>query len=232
MTDNVFSLEQFLRGEVGPRRPIAPVSPVQQPVMQEYLPPALSSYATGPTAPIRMLSMLSNPQAAPSVQVPYQPGKQPGATQQQPTQRLPANTQLTLGQITDIVRAGESSNNYQALNKEKVGNTASGAYQYTDRTWNGYGGYAKAMLAPREVQDRRFAEDVANRHKKYRGDVFKIIADHYLPAAANNPAQWSQPYKLQNGQTVRPVATYIRHILSKAKNPELERAFDEYISQY
>ncbi len=41
---------------------------------------------------------------------------------------------LSLGDITNWIKARESTNNYTALNREQKGNTASGAYQYTDRT--------------------------------------------------------------------------------------------------
>lgn len=130
--------------------------------------------------------------------------------------------------ITELVRKGESSGNYQALNREAKGNTASGAYQYTDRTWNGYGGYSKAMLAPKHIQDKRFQEDLAARYAKYKGDPFKIIAEHYLPAAANNPAIWNKPYRLKSGQVVKPVADYVRHIV---RGTDLEKAFNDYLTR-
>jgi hypothetical protein len=137
---------------------------------------------------------------------------------------------LTIDQLTDLQRKAESSGNYQALNREKPGNTASGAYQYTDRTWNNYGGYPKAMLAPREVQDKRFAEDIANRVNKYNGDLFKAIADHYLPAQANSPELWSEPAKVRVGKgsvTVGPVANYLRHVL---KGTQYEKQLDAYLN--
>lgn len=138
---------------------------------------------------------------------------------------------ITVDELIALQRKAESSGNYQALNREKPGNTASGAYQYTDRTWNNYGGYSKAMLAPKEIQDRRFAEDIARRVNKYNGDVFKAIADHYLPAQANNPAAWSQPASVKVGNrtiTVSPVANYIRHVLKGT--PYLEQ-LDAYLKQ-
>jgi len=131
-----------------------------------------------------------------------------------------------------LQKQAESSGNYQAINRERPGNTASGAYQYTDSTWNNYGGYPKAALAPKAVQDRRFAEDVASRVNKYQGDIFKTIAAHYLPAAAGNPAQWDQPYrvKTKKGVTVvRPVATYLRHVF---KGTPFEGQIDAYIAAH
>lgn len=48
--------------------------------------------------------------------------------------------------------------NYTAANKRS---TASGAAQYLDSTWAGYGGYRRAMFAPPAVQEERFAADLA-----------------------------------------------------------------------
>lgn len=136
---------------------------------------------------------------------------------------------IGLDEITDWVRKRESSGNYTALNKEKAGNTASGAYQYTDATWNGYGGYSKAMLAPKHVQDRRFAEDIAARFKKYGGDPFKMIAEHYLPALANDPSRWNERYEFKNGNTVRPVADYLAGVV---KGTPLEKYLPQYLAQF
>lgn len=147
-------------------------------------------------------------------------------------QKTPAPTQgtpsITPEQLTQWTRRAESSGNYTALNREKPGNTASGAYQYTDSTWNGYGGYSKAMFAPPEVQDRRYAEDIAKRLAQYGGDPFKAIAAHYLPAYANNPAMWQQ--KVRVGRTVvNPVANYVRHVI---KGTPLEAQFNGYLARY
>jgi hypothetical protein len=131
--------------------------------------------------------------------------------------------------LADLIhwqRKAESSGNYTALNRERKGNTASGAYQYTDATWNGYGGYKKALYAPKEVQDRRFAEDIAKRYKSFGGDPFKTIAAHYLPAYANNPRSWNDGLVI-GGQRVRPIATYIRQVV---RGTPLEAQFDEYLA--
>lgn len=130
--------------------------------------------------------------------------------------------------LVDIIRRTESGGNYQALNREKKGNTASGAYQYTDSTWNNYGGYSKALLAPQEIQDRRINEDIATRLLKFKGDPFKAIAAHYLPAAANDPSTWAQPYKLQSGN-VAPVADYVRKVVA---GTSLEESFNVYMAQF
>lgn len=130
--------------------------------------------------------------------------------------------------VMNMIKRRESSNNYTALNRESRGNTASGAYQYTDSTWNGFGGYAKAMLAPPAVQDARFQQDIQDRYHRFGGDPFKVIAAHYLPAAAGNPAAWTQPYKLPSGKVVKPVASYIAYVI---KGTPLEAQFNDYLAR-
>lgn len=127
-------------------------------------------------------------------------------------------------QLTYLIRQAESSGNYGALNPHS---SASGAYQYTDSTWNGYGGYAKAALAPPAVQDRRFQQDLHHSLKKYNGDVFKVIASHYLPAYADEPSLWEESLTIK-GHHVEPIAKYVKHVLGG--NKKLENAFDEYLA--
>jgi hypothetical protein len=131
--------------------------------------------------------------------------------------------------VASLIRHHESGGNYAAVNHDRPGNTASGAYQYTDPTWAGYGGYRSAALAPRAIQDQRAQEDIARSLQHYGGDAFKAIAHHYLPAAANNPASWSQPYKLPNGQTVAPVADYVKATVA---NTPLQGQLDAYLRHY
>lgn len=129
--------------------------------------------------------------------------------------------------IAQLLKQHESGGNYSALNNQ--GSSASGAYQYTDPTWANYGGYSRAALAPRQVQDQRALQDVTANLTKFGNDPFKAIAAHYLPAAANNPAVWSQPYRLPNGKTVPAVADYVR---STVKNTPLQEPFDVYLRQH
>jgi hypothetical protein len=125
--------------------------------------------------------------------------------------------------VRDLI-GQESSGNYQAMNPKS---SASGIGQWIDSTWNNYGGYPRAMLAPPEVQNRRLLEDVSKQINKYNGDYFKVIADHYLPAFANNPETWRYKQRVK-GQVVPSVETYIRARLRHS--PQMLKAFDEYLN--
>jgi muramidase (phage lysozyme) len=81
-------------------------------------------------------------------------------------------------QILDTIKTRESGGNYQAQAK---GSSASGAYQFTDSTWQGltkkYGigaEFAKAKDAPQQVQDAVAAKYIDEIMKKAGGDVSKV----------------------------------------------------------
>lgn len=81
-------------------------------------------------------------------------------------------------QVLETIKGRESSGNYQAQAK---GSSASGAYQFTDSTWQsltkkyGIGSeFAKAKDAPQQVQDAVASKYVDEIMKKAGGDVSKV----------------------------------------------------------
>ena len=60
--------------------------------------------------------------------------------------------------------------------------SASGAYQVIDSTWNNYGGYPRAYLAPPPVQDQFAYEAFVGILKRYGNDVSKIPLAWYYPS--------------------------------------------------
>jgi hypothetical protein len=109
------------------------------------------------------------------------------------------------------IKQHESGGDYKAQNPSS---TASGAYQYLDSTWNGYGGYARAADAPPAVQDARARQDVEANYKKY-GDWRKVVAAHFAGSgwvdAHPNVATWDQnPAPGSNNPTV---SEYVSSVL-------------------
>lgn len=126
-----------------------------------------------------------------------------------------------LNYLLPRVRNVESQGNYQAdRSTTHPGQTASGAYQYIDSTWNNYKGYKRAVDAPPEVQEARAKEDFSGRLKKYGGDIFKATADHYFPRYADDPGKWNEPLTDAHGNAIKgaePVASYLSKILPPAR---------------
>ncbi|MDQ3739166.1 MAG: M23 family metallopeptidase [Actinomycetota bacterium] len=78
----------------------------------------------------------------------------------------------------------ESGGNYTV---QAAGASASGAYQVIDSTWNNYGGYPRAYLAPPAVQDQFAYESFVALLKRYGNDVSMIPLSWYYPASISNP---------------------------------------------
>lgn len=117
--------------------------------------------------------------------------------------------------------------------KGRKATSASGKYQWTDTRWNGYKGYKHAWQAPAAVQEARWAEDMATAARKYGNDGFKMMADRYLPALANDPSRWGESVRLKQGRdivTVEPVIWYLRQTLRNS--PELLKRLDDYYNAH
>ncbi|WP_040492719.1 M23 family metallopeptidase [Ilumatobacter nonamiensis] len=92
--------------------------------------------------------------------------------------------------ILRTIRTLESGDDYRA---EAAGSTASGAYQFIDSTWDGYGGYQRASSAPPEVQDAKAAEMVRGTLGEHEGNVSAVPVVWYVggvPAAGSS--RWDE----------------------------------------
>lgn len=104
-----------------------------------------------------LLGILGPLTPGPRVTVPGRGAPSPGSK--------PLNTSLE--RFMAALRDVESSGNYKAIGVPTPWGTAKGAYQYLDSTWDNYGGYASADLAPPEVQDEKAAADMQRYYDQY-----------------------------------------------------------------
>lgn len=114
------------------------------------------------------------------------------------------------GEVDAYIRAlreHESNNNYRAVNPSSG---AAGAYQYITSTWGRHGGYARAHLAPKSVQDAKARADSLSAFNRL-GSWEKVAANHLYPAWANSPGKWGQVPAPGNPT----VQQYVNSIMSK-----------------
>jgi hypothetical protein len=79
--------------------------------------------------------------------------------------------------ILAALRAIESGGDYRAAARSS---TASGAYQFLDSTWGGYGGYRRARDAPPPVQDAKAVELATSILARNGGDVASVPVSWYI----------------------------------------------------
>jgi murein DD-endopeptidase MepM/ murein hydrolase activator NlpD len=79
--------------------------------------------------------------------------------------------------VLATIREVESGHDYRA---QSPGSSASGAYQFLDSTWDGYGDYTHAKDAPPAVQDAKATELASSILERHRGDVAAVPVVWYL----------------------------------------------------
>ena len=144
------------------------------------------------TAPVTALTAppSSAPTSAPASSAPAQPPETVSTTVAPTTTPAPAPKRVTvypgqMGHILATIRYLESRGDYAVPpNKGR----ASGAYQFITSTWDNYGGYSEAYLAPPEVQDERAAADVTKYLRQWDNDVSMIPVMWYYPRASRDAA--------------------------------------------
>ena len=94
-----------------------------------------------------------------------------------PPEMAPAEMSAELGPILATIRFVESWGDYTA---QARGSSASGAYQFIDSSWAGYGGYRRARDAPPGVQDAKAVELVLRILERNGGDVTTVPLTWYL----------------------------------------------------
>ncbi len=82
-----------------------------------------------------------------------------------------------LDAVLATIRTLESGGDYTA---RASGSSASGAYQFIDTTWAGYGGYPQAWQAPTQVQDAKAVEHVSGILDAHDGDVNAVPVVWYI----------------------------------------------------
>ena len=108
------------------------------------------------------------------------------------------------------IKMVESHGNYKAKSRWS---SASGAYQFIDSTWNNYGGYKRAYLAPAKIQDQRMFRSLEQRFWDKDGDWEKVIAAHMYPAWSDDKSKWHR----SPGNGNPSLWEYVNKVMSKAK---------------
>jgi hypothetical protein len=114
----------------------------------------------------------------------------------------------SLAVVLLTIRSLESGGDYTA---EAAGSTASGAYQFLDSSWAGYGGYQRASDAPPAVQDAKAAELVTSVLERYGGDISAVPVVWYIGhVPPDGSTVWDTVPAPQAGNTLTPREYQIR----------------------
>lgn len=133
-----------------------------------------------------------------------------------------------LGDFMAAIRSVESGGNYRAQGPTTRYGRATGAYQFLDSTWNGYGGYRSARDAPSHVQDERAAQLMMAYYRQFGDWQLVAVAWHAGPGAAQR-AQRDRAYlnRLSDGNmtTARYVQAVMGTMANGGRRPPVETRF-------
>ena len=128
-------------------------------------------------------------------------GSVPGASMNWTQLEAMTVSEAEVDVVLATIRQLESSNNYRA---QASGSSASGAYQYTNGTWNNYQGYARAKDAPAPVQDARARQDILMVIQRYGNRLLNIPQWWYYPVSLSDPTWLDRiPNPGANSLTIR-----------------------------
>jgi len=96
----------------------------------------------------------------------------------EPTGTLSSVGNVTADMLAEAI-AWEESGNRNIPTRAK-GSTASGYFQITDGTWHHFGGYPRAISAPRPVQKARAVQLLTGYLRDYKGNVDLALAAYYV----------------------------------------------------
>jgi hypothetical protein len=108
-------------------------------------------------------------------------------------------TEDVIDSILKTIRTVESGNNYTVANGTS---SASGAYQFLDTTWGGYGGFKRAKDAPPKVQDEKARINVLAILSTFGNDVRYVPAAWYVGINGARKIDWNAPPPPGNHSTV------------------------------
>lgn len=115
-----------------------------------------------------------------------------------------------LSQFMAAVRQIESGGNYRAIGPRTRYGNATGAYQFLNSTWGGYGGYRRAADAPPRVQDQRAAQLMSQYYRQFGSWNLVAVAWHGGPGAARR-AQRSG--RISGGDVNISTQTYVNRVM-------------------
>lgn len=103
----------------------------------------------------------------------------------------------TIRQLESGANYGERKNSVATKGARDGSGNPSGAYQFVYATWNRYGGFEEAFLAPPAVQDARAAGDVALILRTFDNDVAWVPVAWYVGlngAKKVRTGEWPETY--------------------------------------